>query len=467
MPRKATEFTEAYIKGLQPTEKQYVKSSRGLKIIVYPSGTKAWSLYITDPRGDRIEHPIGYYPAINVKDAKAIAIKMQGDMIKEGKGIAKQKDVIRFGEYILTDGYQSWSRANRKAHKSIMDNLTNVLPSWFHRKRINSFTNNDFQKFVDGRLSEGVKPQTINRNLNNIRSVFRHAYNQKVISENPTNTFAQLPVAEVREKFAFTDDERLRLLRVARDRNRDSYKRTAYMEFFVEIGVYCGLRKSELSSLTWDNFVCPKLITIDIPKEVFKDNRTRHFQTLNKTYTHLTIDNREGREDYSLDYKEKGKIVWHLELEGADTKSSKVRKVPIPTHLVKRIREYLWIRELPNILEEFKDAVMMDENLNIVRQNAPTKMGWFRNKKIIPHKDVKKSWATLHELAGLNSNSTIHTMRHDFCTQQLHQGVDVYTVQRLAGHADIRTTMKYVHYLEDEDFENLNNLQYNYLQDPE
>jgi site-specific recombinase XerD len=94
-------------------------------------------------------------------------------------------------------------------------------------------------------------------------------------------------------------------------------------------------------------------------------------------------------------------------------------------------------------------------------------MGWFRNKKIIPHKDVKKSWGTLHELAGLNSNSTIHTMRHDFCTQLLRQGVDVYTVQRLAGHADIRTTMKYIHYLEDEDFDNLNNAQYNYLQDPE
>jgi site-specific recombinase XerD len=38
-------------------------------------------------------------------------------------------------------------------------------------------------------------------------------------------------------------------------------------------------------------------------------------------------------------------------------------------------------------------------------------------------------------------------MRHDFCTQLVKKGIDIYTVQRLAGHADIRTTMRYVHAL--------------------
>ena len=49
-------------------------------------------------------------------------------------------------------------------------------------------------------------------------------------------------------------------------------------------------------------------------------------------------------------------------------------------------------------------------------------------------------------------------MRHDFCTQLVLKGIDIYTVQRLAGHADIRTTMRYVNALEKKDFEALEDL---------
>ena len=467
MPRRPIEFTESFIRSLEPSDKQYVKSCRGLKIIVYPSGQKSWSLYVTDPKGNRAETPIGNYPAINVKEAQQIATKMQGEMIKEGQGLTRQKDAMRFGEYIHTTGYINWSKTNRKSHKSIMENLENIVPGWFQRKRINSFENQDFQRFADERLRDGIQNQTINRNLNNIRSVFKHATDNGFIKENPTKTFKQLKVVQAREKYAFTDDERKRLLKVARDTSRDNYHRTRYMEFFIELGIHCGLRKSEITSITWDNFHCPKLHTIDLPKEVFDDNRTRNFQTVNKTISKVAIDKKKSIRDLNIDFKEKGKHIWHIHIDGDKTKNSKPRKVPVPSHLVKRIRMYLWERELTNVQEEFKDAVMPDENLNIIRAKAPTKMGWFRDKKIIPHRDPKKAWKSLHEQAGLTENSTIHTMRHDFCTHKLRDGVDVYTIQRVAGHQDIRTTMKYVNYLNDEDFTAFDKLEHNHMADPE
>jgi site-specific recombinase XerD len=49
-------------------------------------------------------------------------------------------------------------------------------------------------------------------------------------------------------------------------------------------------------------------------------------------------------------------------------------------------------------------------------------------------------------------------MRHDFCTKLITTGTDIYTVKRLAGHADIRTTMKYLHNLDDKDFTALEKL---------
>ena len=70
---------------------------------------------------------------------------------------------------------------------------------------------------------------------------------------------------------------------------------------------------------------------------------------------------------------------------------------------------------------------------------------------------VERNLANLCHMAGL-TDITIHSMRHDFCTQPLKKGTDIYTVQRLAGHADIRTTMRYVHALERKDFEALENL---------
>lgn len=53
-----------------------------------------------------------------------------------------------------------------------------------------------------------------------------------------------------------------------------------------------------------------------------------------------------------------------------------------------------------------------------------------------------KKWI---KAAGINRNITFHCFRHTFATLQLTHGTDIYTVSKMLGHTDIKTTQIYAH----------------------
>lgn len=53
-----------------------------------------------------------------------------------------------------------------------------------------------------------------------------------------------------------------------------------------------------------------------------------------------------------------------------------------------------------------------------------------------------QKWA---KAAGIEKHISFHTSRRSFATNELENGVDVFTVQRLMGHKNIKTTAKYAH----------------------
>lgn len=63
------------------------------------------------------------------------------------------------------------------------------------------------------------------------------------------------------------------------------------------------------------------------------------------------------------------------------------------------------------------------------------------------YQSMRKPWRRIKELGGLPQDLDLYTLRHNFASQLVMQGVDLATVSRLMGHRDIHTTIRFYGHL--------------------
>ena len=61
-----------------------------------------------------------------------------------------------------------------------------------------------------------------------------------------------------------------------------------------------------------------------------------------------------------------------------------------------------------------------------------------------PYNSIKRAWATARDEAGLKS-LRIHDLRHTCASLLANNGVDLFTIGKILGHADYKSTMRYSH----------------------
>ena len=127
-----------------------------------------------------------------------------------------------------------------------------------------------------------------------------------------------------------------------------------------------------------------------------------------------------------------GRIVWArntIVVAASDwrghvtkTKSGRVREVPMTARLAAALRTHSKVRRLDNDL-----VLLLDSGKPF-------------------HRDAfRKGVMRVERRAGLEVTGGVHILRHTFCAHLAMRGAPTKAIQELAGHADLTTTMGYMH----------------------
>src|SRR4051812_41978748 len=166
-------LSKSLINTLKPASKPYeVRDTRtpGLLLRVQPTGSMTFYLELS--RGRRLRIGPGSTP---IDDVRKAAMGHHGAVAK-GKDpvqVQKQSKGLTFLAFVDQE-YEAWCKAHLRTATKLLQRLRSNAKR-FHNKPLAQVSPQEFEKWRTDRLKAGKKKRTVNRDLDDVRSVLSKA----------------------------------------------------------------------------------------------------------------------------------------------------------------------------------------------------------------------------------------------------------------------------------------------------
>ncbi|NEX61733.1 site-specific integrase [Noviherbaspirillum galbum] len=390
-------ITRELLRDFQPTDKVIdIADSevKGFTVRITPSGAKNYGIRYTGKDGRQVRFSLNKnFPTTTVSDAREEARILLG-RIAAGADPAEEKKARIRGKLTLfsfiNGDYGDHLRAHNRTGEAIIDRLKALFAEYGDRP-LTDFDVRLIDKWRAARIKDGRKASTVNRDLNDLKSLFSRAVDWRLIPEHPLLSIKRMDESggKIVRFLSDSEESRLRLAlneREKRDRDgrtrANAWRATRGYELlpnveenqFVDhlkpavlLSLNTGIRQGELLSLRWAD-IDLDLAILTVRDETAKSNKTRHLPLNDEAKSAL--------------------VQWKSQHRS--------------TELV-----------FPG-----RDGSRMTE--------------------------VKTAWGKLLKKAEIE-NFRWHDMRHHFASRLVMAGVDLNTVRELLGHSDIKMTLRYAH----------------------
>lgn len=359
-----------------------------LFVRVQPSAIKSYNV-----QWSRVSSKaLGKHPATLPDAARVAALAILTDAGQHGTpAAATKKTQATTFEAFLTEHYAPWALAEHKAGAATVANIKAQFAAEFGNKPLTAITAWAIEKFKAQRLKAGIKPATVNRDLDRIRAALNKAVEWKLLDSNPLAGVKRSKGGDLSRVRYLTasEEKRLRDALTAREakhrRERASGNAwaaargrptrplwpaddfTDHLAPLVLLALNTGLRRGELFGLKWD--------------------------------------------DVSLGERKQ------VTVSVSTAKTRKARHVPLNAEA----------------LEVLKRWKAYHDDGPLVFMGARGQMT-----------HINRSWASLTAAAKLK-DFHFHDCRHHFASRLVMRGVDLNTVRELLGHSDMKMTLRYAH----------------------
>ena len=325
------------------------------------SGSGTYALRFTDASGRQRQYKIGRFGDITTDQARKAAAKLRAEVVLGGNPQAEKQVRKAVGTYSdLAKSHLEHAEAYIKSHACTEMTLRlHIVPRW-GKMLLTDIKTQDISKWLAGKLSDGLKPSTVER----IRMTFNRSFelgNKWDIpgSEvNPVKNVTRLKFNNARTRF-LSPEEAARLQKAA------AVSDNTQLASFVALALLTGARRNEIIRAKWADF--------DLERR-----------------------------------------LWLI----PETKNGTPRYVPLSQQAI------AVIERLPRW-----------DNCEWLIPNPKT---------LKPYNTVKRAWTSAVNVAGLQG-LRIHDLRHSFCSSAVAAGVDLYTVGKLVGHKDYKSSQRYSH----------------------